>query len=153
MPYGKAIWQGHMARPYGKAIWQSHMAEPYGRAIWQPRPRLALRYNGRPETFFRNFTVEKSTLKNKNHANKNRLKIQYRTPYLKIRDLFSRASSDYFCFNAYDVKNAISTGTRDMRQGHGTGTYLRHAMLRLSLWQVMRTVLHEKHAPSARPPV
>ena len=25
-PYGKAIWQGHMARLYGKAIWQSHMA-------------------------------------------------------------------------------------------------------------------------------
>ena len=35
MPYGKAMWQGHMARPYGKAIWQSHMGEPYGNAIWQ----------------------------------------------------------------------------------------------------------------------
>ena len=30
MPYGKAIWHGHMAWPYGMAIWHGHMAEPYG---------------------------------------------------------------------------------------------------------------------------
>ena len=34
-PYGRAIWQSHMARPwpYDKAIWQCHMAMPYGNAI------------------------------------------------------------------------------------------------------------------------
>ena len=31
MPYGRAIWQSHVAEPYGRrAIWQSRMAKPYG---------------------------------------------------------------------------------------------------------------------------
>ena len=44
--YGKAI--------YGKAIYGKAI---HGNAIWQPR------CNGRPETFFKNFTMEKVTLK------------------------------------------------------------------------------------------
>ena len=90
-PYGKAIWQGHMARPYGRAIWQSHMAA------------AALRCKGRPETFFRNFTLEKVTLCFLTNAKKNRLKILYRTPYLKNRDLFSRTNFDHFLFSWFHV--------------------------------------------------
>ena len=113
--YGRAIWQSRMAKPYGTAIWQSHMAKTYGRAIWQchmaavaaaAAAAAALRYNGRPDFFFRNFTLEKRTLKNINHAKKNRLKILYRTPYLKIRDLFSRANFDYFLFSTNSLNIA-----------------------------------------------
>ena len=65
---GKAIWQGHMARPYGNAIWQSHMARPYGFAIWQghmamPYGSRGLAMQWRAETFFRNFTLEKTNIK------------------------------------------------------------------------------------------
>ena len=84
MPY---MAKPDMARSY---MTRPHMAKPY-----MARPYMAaaaLRYNGRPETFFRNFTQEKRTLKNKKHAKKNRLKILYRMPYLKNRDLFSRAN-------------------------------------------------------------
>ena len=42
------------------------------------------------------FYSEKMTLKSQNYAKKNRLKILYRTPYSKFRDLFSRVNFDYF---------------------------------------------------------
>ena len=64
-PYGLAIW----ARPYGRVIWQSHMAEPYGRAIWHGHMAAAAAAAGghclrwRRETFSRNLTLKKLTLK------------------------------------------------------------------------------------------
>ena len=33
--YGKAPWQGYMAKLHGKAIWQGYMARLYGKAPWQ----------------------------------------------------------------------------------------------------------------------
>ena len=65
-PYGKAIWQCHMAMPYGNAIWPCHMAEPYGKAIW-PCHMAAAAAAAAPmflivtENFSRNFTPEKVT--------------------------------------------------------------------------------------------
>ena len=38
-------------------------------------------------------------IKNQKYTKKNRLKILYRTPYLKIQDIFSRASFDCFLFS------------------------------------------------------
>ena len=102
--YGKAIWQGHMAKPYGKAIWQCHMAKPCGKAIRQPRPRLPPRPR-RPRDamktwiFVQELYPGKSDLENWTNRKKNRLKILYRTLYLKNRDIFSRASFDYFVFS------------------------------------------------------
>ena len=110
--YGKAIWQSHMARPYGKAIWQSHMARPYGKAIWQSH--MAEPYGSRGRgcrrgrglaiqweawNYFQELYLGKVTFKNKNYTKKNRLKILYRTPYLKNRDLFSWNNFDTFLFS------------------------------------------------------
>ena len=89
--YGKAIYGKAI---YGKAIWQCHMAAAAAVAA----AAAALRCNGRPETFFRSFTLEKVILQIEKILKK-RMKILYRTPYLKIRDLFSRASFDCFLFS------------------------------------------------------
>ena len=70
---------------------------------YQLRPRLPPRPRPRDAMedlfFFRNFTLEKVILKNIKNAKKNRLKILYRTPYLKNRDLFSRTNFDTFLFS------------------------------------------------------
>ena len=42
------------------------------------------------------FYPKKWSSNNWNYGKKNRLKILYRTPYLNIRDFFSRANFDYF---------------------------------------------------------
>ena len=53
MPYGLAIWQGHVAQTYGSTTWhrhmaeQSHMAKPYGKAIC-----LQARLSPQPRPFF-----------------------------------------------------------------------------------------------------
>ena len=61
MPY---MAKPYMAKPY---MAKPYMAKPYGNAIWQchmaAAAAAALRCNGRPETFFRNFTLEKVTSK------------------------------------------------------------------------------------------
>ena len=67
-PYGKAIWQNHMAMPYGKAIWQCHMAEPYGSRGRGCRRGRGLCFQSEGKTFSEMLPLKNDMLKIKNYG-------------------------------------------------------------------------------------
>ena len=59
---------------------------------------------------FNRFYSKKWPSKKSNYAKKNRLKILYRMPYSKNRDLFSRTNFDHFRFSSKILKTKICGG-------------------------------------------
>ena len=51
-----------MADPYGKAIWQNHVARPYENALRQPRPLFCI---GEPKKYMESLTLKNDVQKSK----------------------------------------------------------------------------------------
>ena len=122
--YQGHIWQSHIwqCHIWQSHIWQSHMAMPYGSRGRGCRRGRGLAMQWKTWNFFQELYPGKSDLRKLKNTKKNRLKILYRTPYLKNRDFFLEPISTFFCTATIRLLNGYYTATIRLLYGYYTAT-------------------------------